>query len=427
MTGEPGGGLLPQLLARRLPFFYGWVILACTCCAGFSRQGGAVGTLSIFVEPMTREFGWTRTALSGAVSLGGVLAALSAPLHGRVLDRRGARFLLCAAVLSTGAAAMLLSLTNSLLMFYLLFCVARMNFAAPFDLGIYGAVNNWFVTRRPLVSSIATLAQMAGLVVLPIIAQLGILRGGWRVGWLAVGTAVLAVGFIPNWLFMVRRPEDLGLLPDAGQTRPTPGSPATVRLLEPRFTRAQAIRTPAFWLLCLFTVFAFPVQAGASLHQAPYLIERGINPTIAATIVGTFSFMSGVSSLAFGAVARAMPLRYGLSLAGALECAAMVAMLRITTPADGYLAAAIFGAGVGGLMTLLPIAWADYFGRRSYGAIRGMALSVQVLGQACGPLLSGALRDQTGSYGLSLKSFAVLAALSALTVLWARHPAYGTA
>lgn len=427
MTAASGVGLLPRTLSRRLPFFYGWIILACACCAGFSRQGGAVATLSIFVAPMTREFGWSRTALSGAVSLGGVLAALSAPLQGRVLDRQGARFMLCAAVLSTGGAAMLLSQTNSLPMFYLLFCVARMNFAAPFDLGIYGAINNWFVTRRPFATTIATLTQMAGLVVLPIIAEIGILHGGWRAGWLAVGGAVLAVGLIPNWLFMVRRPEDLGLAPDTRHIRPTPGSTATAPRSEPTFSRAQAMRTPAFWLLCSFTLFAFPVQAGASLHQAPYLIERGINSTIAATIVATFSFMSGVSSLAFGGLARAIPLRYGLSLAGALECAAMLAMLRITTPADGYLAAAIFGAGVGGLMILLPIAWADYFGRRSYGAIRGIALSVQVLGQACGPLLSGALRDQTGSYERSLQCFAVLAALAALTALWARRPAHRTA
>jgi cyanate permease len=301
-----------------------------------------------------------------------------------------------------------------------------MNFAAPFDLGIYGAINNWFVTRRPLVSSIATLTQMAGLVVLPIIAQLGILHGGWRSGWLLVGAAVLTVGFVPNWLFMVRRPEDLGLQPDAAHARATPGAATTPPLSEPTFTRAQAMRTPAFWLLSAFTLLAFPVQAGASLHQAPYLIERGINPTTAATIVGTFSFVSGVSSLAFGAVARAMPLRYGLSLTGALECAAMVAMLRIATPADGYLAAAIFGAAVGGLMTLVPIAWADYFGRRSYGAIRGIALSVQVLGQACGPVLSGALRDHTGTYARSLESFAVLAAVAALTALWARQPAHRT-
>ena len=108
---------LPNLLSGRLPFFYGWVVLACLCCAGFARQGPAVATLSIFVEPLTREFGWSRTALSGAVSLGGVLAAVSSPLIGPLLDRHGARLTLCIAVLVTGIALMLLSLTQSLLVF----------------------------------------------------------------------------------------------------------------------------------------------------------------------------------------------------------------------------------------------------------------------------------------------------------------------
>src|SRR6478735_4799488 len=101
---------LPRFLIRHLPFYYGWIILACACCAGFSRAGGGVATLSIFVEPMTREFNWSRTALSGAVSLGGVLAAASSPSLGRMLDNRGARLVLCIAVLLTGTADMLLSL-----------------------------------------------------------------------------------------------------------------------------------------------------------------------------------------------------------------------------------------------------------------------------------------------------------------------------
>jgi OFA family oxalate/formate antiporter-like MFS transporter len=108
---------LAALLAARLPFFYGWIILACVCCAGFARNGPAVATLSIFVEPMTSELGWSRAALSGAVSLGGIMAALASPLIGPLLDRRGARMMLCAAVLVTGVSTMLLSLTQSLLAF----------------------------------------------------------------------------------------------------------------------------------------------------------------------------------------------------------------------------------------------------------------------------------------------------------------------
>src|ERR1700758_4788741 len=115
--------VLPRLLAGRLPFYYGWVVLGGLCCAGFARQGPAVATFSVFVEPLTREFGWSRAALSGAVSLGGLLAALAAPLIGPVIDRRGSRLVLGLAVLVSGAALALLSFTPSLLVLYLLFCI----------------------------------------------------------------------------------------------------------------------------------------------------------------------------------------------------------------------------------------------------------------------------------------------------------------
>jgi cyanate permease len=77
------------------------------------------------------------------------------------------------------------------------------------------------------------------------------------------------------------------------------------------------------------------------------------------------------------------------------------------------------------MLTLLPVAWGDYFGRANYGAIRGLALPFQVLAQAAGPLVSGALYDRTGSYTLSLHVFAALAVLSALAALTARAPRRG--
>jgi sugar phosphate permease len=409
-----------RLLSGRLPFFYGWVILACLCCAGFSRQGPAVATLSIFVEPLTREFGWSRTALSGAVSLGGILAALSSPLIGPLVDRHGSRAALCLAVLVTGVAMMLLSLTQSLLVFYLLFCVARMNWAGPFELGIYGALNNWFVARRAFATSVATVAQMAGLVTMPLIAQLAMRHHGWRFGWLAIGSATLLVGFLPVWLLMVRRPEDLGLMPDRQAVAGTiAGRP---HLDEPSFSRREAIRTAAFWLLLLYTVLVYPVQAGASLHQAAHLIERGVEPTRAAIIVSAFSLMSAVASGACGFLPRSLPIRYPLALIGGILALSTLLMVGISSPREGYWAAALFGLGIGGVLTLLPIAWADYFGRANFAAIRSVALSTQVLAQAAGPLLSGALRDRTGDYTLSLQCFAVLSGASVLAALMANRP-----
>jgi MFS family permease len=411
---------LPRWLIPRLPFFYGWVILACACCAGLSRQGGANATLSVFVAPMTEAFGWSRTAISGAVSLGGVLAALATPVLGRFVDRAGARLVLCLAVLTTGLANLGLSMTGSLAMFYVLFCIARVNFAGPFDIGIYGAVNNWFVARRSIANAIATVGQMAGLVLLPMIGSLAMVSGGWPAGWIAIGATVLIVGFVPVFLLMVRRPEDAGLLPDGGA--PWPAGPSGLPHAEPAFTRAQAVRTRSFWAISLFTALAYPVQAGVSLHQAPFLIERGLSPTAAASIVSTFSFMSGVSSFGLGLLPRWIGVRWKLVATGTTMCVGTLLYTAVHDTAGGYLAASCFGLGIGGLLLMLPIAWAEYFGRRSYSAIRGIALTVQVVAQASGPLISGVLRDATGGYETSLLCFATLAGSSAMAALLATAP-----
>ncbi|MGH8670181.1 MAG: MFS transporter, partial [Burkholderiales bacterium] len=300
-----------------------------------------------------------------------------------------------------------------------LYCIARMTWATAFDLGIYGAISKWFVARRAFATSVATVAQMAGLVAMPLVAQFAIVHDGWRAGWLALGALTLVAGFVPAWLFLARRPEDLGLTPDGVSAAASHASPA---FTEARFSRAQAVRTPAFWLLMLYTVLVYPVQAGVSLHQAPHLIERGLSPTTAAAVVAWFSLMSGLAVLACGFLPRRLPIRFPMALVGIMLALGALLMTGIASAAGGYLAAALFGLGVGGVLTLLPIAWADYFGRANFGAIRGLALSAQVLAQAAGPLLSGALRDLTADYRLSLYCFAGLSVLSVAAALAARRP-----
>jgi len=412
---------LVEALAARLPFHYGWVILACVCAAGFSRQGAAVATLSIFVEPMTREFGWSRTSISAAVSVGGVLGALVSPALGSFLDRNGARAVLLLAVLLTGASTLTLSFTHSFAFFFAFYCVARMSFAGPYDLGIYGSVVNWFFRRRALATSIVTLAQMVGLIVMPLIAYFVMRAADWRAAWMVVGLTVLVAGFLPTWLLHVRRPGDLGQRLDGDPAAPA-ASDTTSTASEPAFTRAQALRTSPFWLLGLYTLFVFPVQAGISLHQAPLLIEKGLAPGVAAAAVSTFAAFSAIAGFAYGFWPRRVPLRLALALAAATLFAASALMAYVSAPIEAYAAAALFGAGVGGLLTMLPIAWADYFGRSSYGAIRGVALGFQIAGQAAGPVLSGALRDWTGDYGTSLATFAALAFAGGGVALFAVGP-----
>jgi MFS transporter, OFA family, oxalate/formate antiporter len=218
------------------------------------------------------------------------------------------------------------------------------------------------------------------------------------------------------WLLLVRRPEDAGLA-----TEPAAAAGVAAES-EAQFTRADAMRTPAFWLLALFTVLVFPCQAGVSLFLAAHVLERGIDATTVATVVSAAALASAAASFGVGWLPRRWPIRYALAACSALLSVGALILISVDSAPHAFLGACLFGCAIGGMLALLPVVWADYFGRTSYGAIRGAALSMQVLAQACGPLAAGALRDAYGDYTRSLTLFAVLAGVAVLIALTAHKP-----
>jgi MFS family permease len=395
------------------------VVLGCASLSNVARQAAAVATLSMFIVPMCTEFGWSRAGFSGAVSLGALLGLLAAPLTGPLFDRHGSRVLLAASALVVAACSLALAATWSLVGFYVAFGLSRLMFSAPFDIGTTAAVAKWFVRTRSRAMALLSVAIGLGLAVLPPLAQLVISAHGWRAGWLALAAIVLVVGVIPQWLLLVRQPEDAGLKPDGAAGARDDERPGHTP--EVAYTPAEAFSTPALWLLMAYTLLVFPVQSGFSLHQAPHLVERGLSPGAAAAVVSAFSIAAAAASLAFGTL-RAPP-RVSLCAGALLMAIGAMLMQAVHGPALAFAAACVFGAGIGALLTMLPVAWANYFGRAHFGAIRGITLPAQVGGQALGPLLAGALRDATGDYSAGLMLFAVLSALAAAVVAFARPPA----
>lgn len=371
----------------------------------------------MFIVPMCAEFGWTRAEFSGAVSLGALLGALAAPFAGPLFDRHGSRVLLVASALVVAVCSLALASTSSLIGFYVAFGISRLMFSAPFDIGTTAVVAKWFVRRRARAMAMLSVAIGLGLAVLPPLAQLAISSQGWRAGWLTLAAVALVVGVMPQWLLLVRRPEDAGLVPDgAPQAREDRMEGAE----EVAYTPAEARATPALWLLMGYTLLVFPVQSGFSLHQAPHLVERGLSPGAAAAVVSAFSVAAAAASVAFGMLRT--PVRASLCAGALLMALGATLMHAVHGTALAFAAAIVFGAGIGALLTLVPVAWANYFGRAHFGAIRGLTLPAQVGGQALGPLLAGGLRDATGDYGAGLLVFAGLSALAAVVVAFARPP-----
>lgn len=421
-------------LAQSVPFYYGWFVLAAASLNSYSsRPLMAATTLSVFVVPMTEHFGWSRGLFSGALSLGGLFAVAISPFIGRLIDRYGAGIVVAAAAGLMGACAVGLSAISHAWMFYALYVPGRMLFASPLELGTATAVSNWFVRRRPLALAIFGATQGTGLAAMPPIAQAMISGWDWQTAWLSLGIFTISVGVIPS-LFMVRRPEDMGLEADPGPSlspRSASGSLAGTSVVrrprgdagaETNFTVRDALRTRAFWVLAVFSAFGFMAQGGVIVHQVPHYINEGLDPATSAVIASAFALSQVFGGFVWANSASRVPLRFLLAGAGLCVALGAVGTGASSTFVWGMLAAAALGIGIGGLHLLLRLAWADYYGRDYLGSIRGLTLPIQISGQAVGPVISGFMFDATGNYQAPFFIFGIGVALAALMVVAAVPP-----
>ena len=419
-------------MAHALPFYYGWVVAGNGVALSLStRTVMAVATLSVFVVPMTQSMGWSVGMFSGAVSLGGLAAVFVSPIVGRWLDRYGAGVILGAGSFATGAIAVGLAFVAHPLAFYALYVPGRMIFSGPLEMGLPTAVSNWFIRRRPVGLAVDHIAKGAGLAIVPWAMTLIITGYDWRTAWVVLGILTFALGVAPSLLLVARRPEDMGLEPDPAPAREDAatqiveadgGSGNSGSFAEIDFTVGQALRTRAFWILAVFSGASMMVQAGLSLHQVSHYISQGIDPRFAAISASTFALAQMPAGLFWAALARRAQIRFLMMGASFVVALAAVGTVLSDWLLPEIISAAGIGFGVGGLHLLIRLVWADYYGRQNLGTIRGLTMSVQVGGQALGPVIAGFMFDYFDSYRIPFTFFAVAVFLAGIMAVAAKPP-----
>jgi MFS family permease len=182
------------------------------------------------------------------------------------------------------------------------------------------------------------------------------------------------------------------------------------------------VATRAFWILAIFSVFGFVVQAGVSLHQVPHYISQGVPTHLAALTASTFAFGQVPGVFFWSALARRVPLRILLSAAAATMAVGAIGTGLSISLTTGIPTGFLLGIGVGGLHLLLRLTWADYYGRTHLGSIRGLTLPAQIGGQALGAIVAGFMFDSTGAYETPFTIFGIIVAAAAVMVLAATPP-----
>ena len=416
----------------RLPFFYGWVVIA----VAFVTMGVGVNArtaFSLLFPPILDEFGWERGVTAGAFSFGFLVSAVLSPTLGRMMDRRGPRVVIEFGVILMGAGLLLAPMVSQ--PWHLYATLGLLVGGGSVCLGYTGQglfLPNWFVKRRGFAMSVAFSGVGVGSIILLPWVQSLIGQVGWRGACRNLGILILAL-LVPINLLLRRRPEDMGLAPDgdaaAAAVAAASGAAGGRNVVDPAWaavdwTLGRAVRTARFWWIAVAYFFGLFAWYAVQVHQTRYLVEIGFTPSDAAWALGFVSLAGIPGQIALGHLSDRIG-REWVWTAGSLGfvlCYLALILLR-ESPTMGLLYFMVIAQGMlgYGLTSVIGAIPAEIFQGRHYGSIFGTLMLSAVAGGGTGPWLTGVIHDATGSYALAFWIAIAGSALSAIAV-WIAGP-----
>lgn len=408
-------------LARRLPFYYGWVVVA-VVFVSMAVGVNARTAFSLLYPPILGEFGWDRAVTAGVFSFGFLISAVLSPVLGRVMDTHGPRVVCEFGVVLTAAGLLLSTLSSQPWHMYLTLGV--LVGAGSVCLGYSGQslfLPAWFVRRRGLAMSVAFAGVGVGSILLLPAMQWMIEASGWRSANIALGVFALVV-LVPLNLLLRRRPEDLGLQPDGDTgTAAAAASARRANVVDQAWaavdwTLARAMRTARFWWIALGYFCGLFAWYLVQVHQTKYLVEIGFDAHQAAWALGWVSLAGVPGQIVLGQLSD----RIGREIVWAIGSSGFVltyvallllpAVPSVPLLVFMVLVQGVLGYGVTSVFGAIP---AEIFEGKHYGSIFGTLMVAAITGGAIGPWLGGAVHDWTGSYA---PAFWVGMAASALSI-----------
>ncbi len=422
MTAPLSGTPLQQRLARR--FFYGWAIVAVAILGIFASGPAQSHTFSVFVGPIAAELGLSQTDMALAYGLATMAAAFCLPLMGRFLDRVGARRMLALVAALFGTACAAFGAVAGIAWLAIGFAVLRFLGQGSLMLGSSNMVSQWFQQRRGFALGLMALGFGISMAVHPTVSQALIEWVGWREAWLWLGVSTWLLLLPPVLFLAVSKPEDMGLRPDgivrASESAAAP--PGDDGSDSGEFTLAEAVRTPAFYIVAagLFTLSMLVT----TLHffQVSIFAEAGMG---AATATTCFTVSAVTMVAAMPLVGRLLDrVRTEYMFAGGLLVLAAVLSLAgtINGLATALVYAVVFGLANAVSMTYYTFMWPRYFGRTHLGSIQGVGQTIGVVGASLGPLPLGLSKDLFESYDPMLLALAAVPVSVAVAAVWLRAP-----
>jgi MFS family permease len=398
-----------------------WWLVIVGCITHAVNTGLSYFGMSAYFPSFEREFGWSRTAISGAFSLARIESGLLGPMEGYVTDRVGPQRMIFIGLFLCVGGFLALSLVDSLPMLYAVIVLGIvLGSSLGYNMPISVLIAKVFRERRSLAFGIFRMGPgISG----PMVPLVGWMIGlwGWRTAAVISGCILLAIGFpLACIIKKIYSQEEAGIVTFESSDANSKDSPHLST--DPQFTLKQALRHRSFWLLSVAMGMRHLVTEGVSVHFVILLVDRGWSTEAASTLLGISALIGAPARIGMGWLGDLLDKR---RLVMGLLLALSVSVLLMGYTAQAFVFTTcmiIYSLAYGGLAALQEPIRADYFGTRAFATIQGMSRSVVTAGTFLGPIIAGFFYDVTKSYTIAFGIFALVSLLATLLMFFAKPP-----
>ena len=380
-------------------FFYGYWVVAVSMITILLTFGvrTSIGNFIVPWQNVAQQggFGWSKTLISGAITLSILVQGILGIPLGRWVDKIGARWIMTICSVFLGVGILLMYWMQTSWEYYVLYgLVVGIGCSGAF-VAVTATVSRWFHRRRGAMTGIALLGiGLGGVIFNEATAALNNAYG-WRTCLLIVGIIVVVVGVAVAQFFR-RDPHEMGLLPD-GDVREG-GMPFQTWGL----TVKGAIATWQFWVLSLFFFCAGFTLFVVVNHMIPQIIQIGFAIdnqtgynyiTTSASVMAVFVALQAVGSIVFGALIDKIGSKTVQAISFILLAVALFWLAYVGKLSGFWPVAAIAGFAIGGTAATQSTKAVELFGVRSVGTLMGLLTLMYCIGGAVGPVVTAAMQD----------------------------------
>jgi MFS family permease len=376
----------------------GWIMVA-ACLIGVSTGPAAftLGSMGLFLDGFTSEFGWNRTEANGALSIMMMVTAISMPFGGRLVDRFGIKRVLAPSVAILGLLLLAVPFIGSLWQLIAIYVLIGSLAVGSNSIAYMRLLAGWFDRKRGLAIGIAGSGTGLGFAYVPVVTQYAVAAWGWRGGYICLGMILLCVTLPIVLLVLKERPEDVGLNVD-GDPDPHPLDRDGLSREQDGIGVMEALRRKAFWYMALTFVSVAFVLYGVIPNLVPMLEDRGIDTETAAWIASLFGLATFGGRILIGWLVDHFEPRFVAFFFFFLSAIGM-ALLAADLPIWAVLASAVLlGGSLGAEVDMLAYLTSRYFGLRCFSQIFATIFGMVMVSMGLGPVTFGAVYDATGSY-----------------------------